>query len=125
LLFHVVFIVIYLRIFDSSFLAKRVRRPSGVAGGKWGHVNPRLSMSADYYNFDEFIFIAKFGLLLSKKKQNNYSKYSAFVSSALFAPIFHYKLCSFCSRGRKNISCPRALGTLGYASAKAVRDNGV
>jgi len=23
-----------------------------------------------------------------------------------FAPIFHFKLCSFCWRERKNISCP-------------------
>jgi len=29
-----------------------------------------------------------------------------------FAPIFRFKLCSFCWRGCKNISCPRTQGTL-------------
>jgi len=29
-----------------------------------------------------------------------------------FAPIFHFKLCNFCKRGQKNISCLRAPGTL-------------
>jgi len=30
----------------------------------------------------------------------------------IFAAIFHFKLCSFVERGRKNISCSRAQGTL-------------
>jgi len=44
--------------------------------------------------------------------KNNYSKCSAFASFALFATIFHFKLHSFCWRGRKNISCARVQGTL-------------
>jgi len=45
------------------------------------------------------------------KKEHNCSKCSAFTSSAAFALIFHFKLV-FVDGGRKNISCPRAQGTL-------------
>jgi len=35
-----------------------------------------------------------------------------FASFHTFAPIFHFKLCSFVDGEPKNISCPRAQGTL-------------
>jgi len=59
-----------------------------------------------------------------QKEKNNYSKCFAFASSALLhlfftsnSPIFYFKLLLqillvFVVRGRKNIFCPRAQGTL-------------
>jgi len=64
----------------------------------------RVVTSAYYYNFVKFISSIKFGLLPSKKKK--------FCIFQIFAVIFHFKLCNFFDRRRKNISCPRAQGTL-------------
>jgi len=47
-----------------------------------------------------------------KKEPSNYSKCSAFVSSALLHLFFNSNFVSFVEGGRKNISCPRAHGTL-------------
>jgi len=46
-----------------------------------------------------------------KKETSNYSKCSAF-SSRTFSPIFYSNSVSFVEGRRKNISCPRAQGTL-------------
>jgi len=42
-------------------------------------------------------------LITLKKEQNYFSKFSAFASSAAFALIFHFKLCSFSWRGSARI----------------------
>jgi len=47
-----------------------------------------------------------------KNEPSNYSKYSAFASSALLHLFFNSNSVSFAEEGRKNISCPRAQGTL-------------
>jgi len=47
-----------------------------------------------------------------KKETSNYSKCSAFASFALLHLFFNLNSVSFVERGRKNISCPRAQGTL-------------
>jgi len=40
-----------------------------------------------------------------KKEKNKYNNCSSAFAS--FAPIFYFKLCSFCWWGCKNVSCPR------------------
>jgi len=47
-----------------------------------------------------------------KKEPSNYSKYSAFAFCALLYQFFNSNSGSFVEGGRKNISCPRAQGTL-------------
>jgi len=47
-----------------------------------------------------------------KKEPSNYSKYTAFASFALLHVFFNSNSVSFVKGGRKNISCPRAQGTL-------------
>jgi len=47
-----------------------------------------------------------------KKQPSKYSKFSAFVSSALFDLLFNSNSVSFVEGGHKNISYPRAQGTL-------------
>jgi len=47
-----------------------------------------------------------------KKEPSNYSKYSAFASSAFLHLFFNLDSLSFVERGRKNISFPRAQSTL-------------
>jgi len=49
-----------------------------------------------------------------KKEPSNYSKYSAFASFALLHLFFNSNSVNFVEGGgrRKNISCPRAQGTL-------------
>jgi len=67
--------------------------------------DPRVVTPAYYYNFAKFISCSNCGLLPSKKNK--------FCIFQIFAATFHFKLCSFFfDRGRKNISCPRAQGTL-------------
>jgi len=46
------------------------------------------------------------------KEPSNFSKCSAFTSSALLHLFFNSNFVSFVEGGRKNISCPRAQGTL-------------
>jgi len=53
-----------------------------------------------------------------KKEQNNYSKCSAFASSAAFVLIFHFKFYSFVDGGLKNISCPKAQYTLATLNSR-------
>jgi len=48
----------------------------------------------------------------AQKKTSNYSKCSAFASSALLHLFFNTNFVSFVEGGRKNISCPKAQGTL-------------
>jgi len=50
--------------------------------------------------------------ILLKKEPSNYSKYSAYASSALLHQFFNSNCEGFVEGGRKNICCPRALGTL-------------
>jgi len=50
--------------------------------------------------------------IILKKEQNNYSKCFAFVSSALFIYFLTSNSVLFIDKGRKNISCPGAQGTL-------------
>jgi len=45
-------------------------------------------------------------------KKNNYSKWSAFAFTEAFPPIFTSNSVVFVDDGRKNVSCPRAQGTL-------------
>jgi len=47
-----------------------------------------------------------------KKESSNYSKYFAFASSALLNQFFNSNSVSFVEGWRKNISCPKAQGTL-------------
>jgi len=47
-----------------------------------------------------------------KKENSNCSKYSAFASFALMHLFFNSNSVNFVEGGRKNISCPRAQGTL-------------
>jgi len=47
-----------------------------------------------------------------KKKPSNYNKCSAFASYALLHLSFNSNSVNFIEGGRKNISCPRAQGTL-------------
>jgi len=54
-----------------------------------------------YFYFYVALFYAKCISLLSKNEQDNYSKCSVFASST---PGFHFKFCSFCWWGCKNIS---------------------
>jgi len=54
-----------------------------------------------------------------KKEPSNYSKCSAFASSALLYLSFNSNSISFVEGGRKNISCPRAQGTLATPLAGA------
>jgi len=49
--------------------------------------------------------------IIVENEQNNNSKCSTFASS-VFCTFFHFKLCSFCWRGRKNISRPQAQDAL-------------
>jgi len=67
---------------------------------------PRVVIFAYYYSIVEMRFIT------FKKEQNNYSKCSVFASSALFHLVFISNSILFVDRGLKNISCPRAQGTL-------------
>jgi len=41
-----------------------------------------------------------------QRRNNNYNKCSAFASFALFAPIFRFKLCSFCWGGARIFLAP-------------------
>jgi len=50
--------------------------------------------------------------ILLKKETSNYSKFSAFASSTLLHLFFNLNSVIFVEGGRKNISCPRAHGTL-------------
>jgi len=65
-----------------------------------------------YYNFVDFIFSAKcillpYRLLLKKKKKKTTLQETfCFCFFCTFAPIFQFKLCSFCWQGCKNFSCP-------------------
>jgi len=47
-----------------------------------------------------------------KKEPSSYSKCSTVASSALMHLFFNSNSASFVEGGRKNISCPMALGTL-------------
>jgi len=47
-----------------------------------------------------------------KKEPSNYSKCSAFAPFAVLHLFFNSNSVSFVNGGRKNISCPRAQGTL-------------
>jgi len=50
--------------------------------------------------------------ILLKKGTSNYSEYSAFASSALSHLFFYSNSVNFVEVERKNISCPKAQGTL-------------
>jgi len=73
--------------------------------------DPRVVTPAYYYNFVGFVSSAKCILFSSKKKQVTTANILPLLLPH-FAPIFSFKLCKFCWRGYKNISCPRAQGTL-------------
>jgi len=73
--------------------------------------DPRVVTPAYYYNFVEFVSSVKC-ILFRSKKTSNYRKYSAFASSALLHLFFNSNSVIFVEGGRKNISCPRAHGTL-------------
>jgi len=66
--------------------------------------DPRVVTSAYYYNFVKFISSAKWGILLSKQ-----NKFCIFQILQLF---FTPNSVTFVDKRRKNISCPRAQGTL-------------
>jgi len=83
----------------------------------------RFVTPAYYYNFVEFVCIAKCTLLF-KQEPSNSSICSAFASSALLHLFFNSNSVSFVEGERKNISCPRAQGTLATPLFK-VRVKGV
>jgi len=68
--------------------------------------------STYYYNFVEFISSAKCILFHSKKEASNCCKCSAFASSTLLHLFFTSNSVSLVEGERKNISCPKAQGTL-------------
>jgi len=80
-----------------------------VSGG-WGFrasaSKSRIVTHVCYYNFVEF-FLALNAFYFYRNKAILY-----FFFFRTFAPVFHFKICSYCWRGRKNISCPRAQGTV-------------
>jgi len=74
--------------------------------------NPR-DFTPTYYTTLSSLFLALNAFHYpQKKKQNNISKCSAFASSPLLYLFFHFNSAVFVDSGRKNISCPRAQGTL-------------
>jgi len=87
--------------------------PPFVSGGGGSAPRSRDFTPAYYYNFVEYVFSIKCVSLLFKKEQNNPSKSSGFVSSAL-STYFSLQTLQFLLTGgeRKNISCLRAQGTL-------------
>jgi len=70
--------------------------------------DPRVLIPACYFNFVEFVSCAKCNLLSSKR--NKITAVNLCFYFYIFESIFHFKHCSFCSWGRKNI--PMAQGTL-------------
>jgi len=83
------------------------------ASGGWGlRPRPRIITPVYYYNFVEFIPSDKSDFYPLQKKQNNYSKCSAFASSILFHLFFTSNSVVFVDGGYKNTSCPRAQETL-------------
>jgi len=67
--------------------------------------DPRFVTPAYYYNFVEFVSNAKCIIIPLKKETSNYSKCSAFASSALL-PIFHSNSLSFVERGARIFLAP-------------------
>jgi len=84
--------------------------------------DPRVVVSAYYYNFVEFMSNAECVLLPSKKNKITTVNVRFLLLSHL-SRIFHFKLCTFFDRGRKNISCPRAQGTLATPAEEFVRQS--
>jgi len=68
-----------------------------------GAPDPRVVTPAYYYNFVKFICSTKCGLLPSR---------TIFASSKFLHLFFTSNFVVFIDRGRNNISCPRAQGTL-------------
>jgi len=93
---------------NACFLEKNVKIVSASGAPP---LNARL-IPAYYYNFVEFVFSAKCTVIPLTKEPSNYCKCSTFASSALLHLIFNSNSLSFVERGRKNISCSRAQGTL-------------
>jgi len=73
---------------------------------------PQVVTPAYCYNFVEYFSSAKCGLLSLEKEKNNYSKCSAFAFFALLHLFFTSNSVVFVDGERKNVSCPRAQGTL-------------
>jgi len=67
-----------------------------------------------YYNFclSSIFALNTFYAIILKKEQINYSKFSAFASSARLHLLFTSNCVVFVDGGHKNISCLRAQGTL-------------
>jgi len=74
------------------FWNKNEKITSAFASGGW---TPHVITPAYYCKSVEIISSAKC-VLLTFKKENYNSKYSAFASSAAFALIFYFTLYSFC-----------------------------
>jgi len=102
---------------NAYFLEKDVKNRLSVGGsapespfafGGWGlrspPPDPRVVTPAYYYNFVKFISNTKFGLLPSKRTN--------FASSKFLQLFFISNSVVFVDKGRKNISWPRAQGTL-------------
>jgi len=64
-------------------------------------------------------FLALNAFYSLEKEQNNYSKYSVFCFFRTFAPIFHFKLSSFCWQGAHNYSLSQGAGYPSYATGFA------
>jgi len=77
--------------------------------GNWGSASrPPRWIPAYYYNFIEFVFIANMRFNLQKWTKLTHSS----VLLLLLQHFFTSNSIVFVERGRKNISCPRAQGTL-------------
>jgi len=77
--------------------------------------DPRVVTPTCYYDFPSSFLLHNTCYCPQRKKITTvqflfYS--SAFVSFALFALVFHFKIYCLCWRGRKNISCLMVQGTL-------------
>jgi len=59
-----------------------------------------------------------------KKVQNNYRICFDFTSSRTFVPIFHFVLCSFCSKQAQEYFLPQGAGYRRYATAFLVLYSG-
>jgi len=57
-------------------------------------------------------------LLLREMNRRNKQQMICFCLFHTFAPVFHFKLCSFCWWGRKNIFLPRVTGYPRYAAER-------
>jgi len=84
--------------------------------------SPRLPLrcySRLLLQFSRAAFLVLNAFIPLRKKQNNYSKYSAFASSAILHAFFTSNSVVFMTE-RKNISCPRVQDTLATPLVAAV-----